>query len=358
MPNTARRVILQCGRSQLAIPRPYSVHQLRIYGVAPRPGAWVRPGALLELARQAEVDDVKALVCRGGRAVFEDRAEPEVRQPTDVMIRVSCAAICRTDVYVARGVIPVADGRVPGHEFAGIVESAGPAGTRVKPGDRVVVDPLIPCGACIACDAARPHECGDTRFLGIDRDGAFAELVVIDESAVHVLPADVPDTVGAYAEPLAAAMAVLEADLTTGSSVAVTGTGRIAALTSFVLRQFGHDVYEITDATRWFDVVVETDLCTANAEATLGLVRPGGTLVMKSRRPGVVGVPPLLCIPRRLRIECVHYAPFDVALAHLPRWSTWLGRFVGSEWPLEGHDRAFDLACADESLKVYFRPQS
>jgi len=304
----------------------------------------------------SESRNVKALVCHRGRVTCESKIAPEVGHPTDVRIRVTCAAICRTDAYVASGRIHVPDGRVPGHEFTGIVDSAGAAVTRVRPGDRVVVNPLIACGDCPSCRTARPHQCVAARFLGIDCDGAFAELVVVDESMVHVLPAGIPDTVGAYAEPLAATMAVLDADLPPGASIAVTGTGRIATLTEFILREFGHDVHAATSDANEYDVVVETNLCSSNLESTIRLLKPGGLLVMKSRQPETVEISPLVCIPWRLRIECVYYADFGLALGHLARWSPQLQRFAGSEWPLAQHEQAFAEACEDETAKVYFRP--
>jgi hypothetical protein len=97
-------------------------------------------------------------------------------------------------------------------------------------------------------------------------------------------------------------------------------------------------------------------LCSSNLESTIRLLKPGGLLVMKSRQPETVEIPPLVCIPRRLRIECVYYADFGLALGHLARWSPQLQRFAGSEWPLAQHEQAFAEACEDETAKVYFRP--
>lgn len=299
---------------------------------------------------------MRAIVIREGRAFCETVPDPELREPSDVRIRVSCAAICRTDVFVVRGRIPVADGLIPGHEFTGVVDSVGAAVSRVKPGDRVVVNPLIACGLCEGCRDGRSHLCGDAHFLGIDRDGAFAELVVVPEHLVHRLPGDVSDPVGAYAEPLAATLAVLDANLPTGKGIAVTGRWRIAELTTFLLVQAGYDVTNGGDSPGPFAAVVETDLETANADATIRLLAPGGLLVVKSRLPEPVSVPRLLCIRRGVRLQFVHYAPFELALEGLSRWAGWLEQYVGGTWPLEEHERAFADACGDEAAKVYFRP--
>jgi hypothetical protein len=72
--------------------------------------------------------------------------------------------------------------------------------------------------------------------------------------------------------------------------------------------------------------------------------------------PAPLTLPPLLCITRRLRVQAVHYAEFDRALRYLGQWAPRLEDFVGSEWALEEHEQAFTAACADEALKIYFKP--
>ena len=86
------------------------------------------------------------------------------------------------------------------------------------------------------------------------------------------------------------------------------------------------------------------------------MVKPGGLLVLKSRMPASVALPPLLCITRRLRVQAVYYAEFERALRYLGQWSHRLDGFIGSEWELEEHEQAFAAACADEALKIYFKP--
>lgn len=302
---------------------------------------------------------MKALVKTAAGLRCLDRPVPGLRGPRDVRVRVSRAAICRTDVFAARGIIPVADGRILGHEFAGVVESTGSGVTRCAPGQRVVVNPLLSCGRCRECLAQRPHECAAGEFLGLHADGAFAEFVVVSESRVFLVSDAVSDTLAAYAEPLAATMAVLDAGLPSGEPVAVTGAGRIAELTRLILEDHGYPVVRpaiLTEHESCFDTVVETDLCPANAEATLRMLRPGGLLVLKSRVPAPVGLPPLLCVPRRLRVHSVYYAEFARALRWLEQRWPLLERFVGSEWALEDCGQAFAAADADEALKIFFKP--
>ncbi len=302
---------------------------------------------------------MKALVRNAAGVSCLEKPVPEVAADEEVLIKVSRAAICRTDVYAAQGLILVADGRVLGHEFTGVVEVVGAAVSRFKTGDRVVVNPLLSCGICPECSALRPHDCAHAGFLGIHQDGAFAQWIVMHESQVYALPDEISDAVGAYAEPLAATMAILDAGLPPRGKIAVTGVGRIAKLTHFILEDHGYSAELVSSQAGHeseFDAVVETDLCSANAEVTLRMLRPGGLLVLKSRTPAALFLPQLLCITRRLRIQCVHYAAFDRAMGYLGRCAHKLAGFVGSEWSLDDHAQAFAAACADEALKIYFKP--
>ncbi len=302
---------------------------------------------------------MKALVKTLGGVACVERPLPKLRCSHDVRIKVIRAAICRTDVFVAQGIISVPEELILGHEFTGIVESVGDAVMTLEPGTRVVVNPLLSCGRCAECLAELPHQCTDTHFLGVHFHGAFAQYIVVPQSQVHQLPVSMSDTVGAYAEPLAATMAVLDAGLPKDRTIAVTGSGRIADLTELILQDHGYAVAGVQATAGHspvFDSVVETDLCTANVEATLRMLRSGGLLVMKSRIPEAVALPPLLCIMRRVRIHAVFYVSFERALSYLEQCSGRLAHFIGSEWALEDHQEAFAAACATEAHKIYFKP--
>ncbi len=279
---------------------------------------------------------------------------PTLVHPGDVRIQVVRAAICRTDLFAARGEIPVEDGRILGHEFTGRVLEMGAAVSHLALGDRVVVDPLLPCGSCPDCRSGSTHDCAEAGFLGLQRQGAFAEQIVVAGSQVHVLPREVDFTTGAYAEPLAASLAVLRAPLLLSEPIAVTGRGRIAELTRFVLENSGYTVVNTTEMNGTSAVVIETDLTSANVEQTLRLVSPGGLLVLKSRLPQPLALPPLLAIRKRLRIECVNYAPFTQAMGFLNKHAAAMQTWVGSEWRLEQFSQAFTEAERDEAKKIFF----
>src|ERR1700712_1081004 len=97
---------------------------------------------------------MKALTYQGSKNVkVESVADPRLQEPTDIVLRVTATAICGSDLHLYRGKIPdMKDGDILGHEFMGIVEDAGPAVTRVKRGDRVVIPFVIACGHCFFCE--------------------------------------------------------------------------------------------------------------------------------------------------------------------------------------------------------------
>lgn len=101
---------------------------------------------------------------------FGQRPPPRIARPDEVSVGIVLTGICRTDVALAVGWLPCPEPRVLGHEVAGLVESIGPGVTRWRPGDRVAVQPLIrgPSGR---------------EQRGLDRDGGFAELLVVPETA-------------------------------------------------------------------------------------------------------------------------------------------------------------------------------
>ncbi|GAA1124437.1 NAD(P)-dependent alcohol dehydrogenase [Kribbella jejuensis] len=131
---------------------------------------------------------------------LSDVPEPKVEGPLDVIVRVGGAGVCRTDLHILEGQWAEKSGvALPytiGHENAGWVEAVGDAVSNVKPGDKVILHPLITCGLCRACRFGDDVHCENSRFPGIDTDGGYAEylrttarsVVRIDDS---LEPADV-----------------------------------------------------------------------------------------------------------------------------------------------------------------------
>ncbi len=138
-----------------------------------------------------------------------DAPEPQLRRPEDVLLRISAVGVCGSDVhYYNTGRIGSQVVRYPftlGHECAGVVEQAGPAVRHLRPGDRVAVDPAMPCGTCDQCQAGRPHTCRNLKFLGCpgQAEGCLAERLVMPAHCCLRLAEGMSPAQGALSEPLA-----------------------------------------------------------------------------------------------------------------------------------------------------------
>ena len=162
--------------------------------------------------------------------------------PGEVLIAVRHAGVCGTDLHIADW-NAWAEGRIKppvvvGHEFAGEIVEVGDAVSELKTGQLVTAEGHIVCGHCLQCRTGNSHICRNTRIIGVDRDGAFAEYIVMP--ATNVLPLDgIPTTVGAVMDPMGNAFhTVLSADIP-GSTVLVVGCGPIGCFAVGIARAAG-----------------------------------------------------------------------------------------------------------------------
>ena len=162
--------------------------------------------------------------------------------PGEVLIAVRHAGVCGTDLHIADW-DPWAQGRIKppivvGHEFAGEIESCGDGVTELQAGQLVTAEGHIVCGHCLQCRTGNSHICKNTRIIGVDRDGAFAEYIVMP--ATNVLTLDgIPTEVGAIMDPMGNAFhTVLTAEIP-GSTVFVVGCGPIGCFAVGVARAAG-----------------------------------------------------------------------------------------------------------------------
>jgi threonine 3-dehydrogenase len=171
--------------------------------------------------------------------------------PTEVLIKVRKTAICGTDVHIynwddwSKATIPVP--MTIGHEFAGEIVAVGEEVEDFAPGDRVSGEGHIVCGHCRNCRAGREHLCRDTKGVGVNRPGAFAEYLVIPEHNAYKLPDDLPDEIGAILDPFGnAAHTALSFDLV-GEDVLITGAGPIGIMAGAIAKKIGARHIVITD---------------------------------------------------------------------------------------------------------------
>ncbi|WP_394160164.1 L-threonine 3-dehydrogenase [Galactobacter valiniphilus] len=182
-----------------------------------------------------------------------ERPEPTAGSH-DVKIRVMTAGICGTDLHIQAGdaaaAAMIAPDLIPGHEFYGEVVAVGDLVDHVKVGDRVSGEGHVVCGMCRNCRAGRRHLCIATQSVGVQRDGAFAEYVVIPESNVWVhSEGNITPELGAIFDPFGNAVHTALTFPMVGEDVLVTGSGPIGVMAIAVARHAGARRIVATDVS-------------------------------------------------------------------------------------------------------------
>ena len=181
---------------------------------------------------------------------MEDVPEPQCGT-NDVKIKVTHTGICGTDLHIytwnewAQRTLDLP--LITGHEFCGIVEEIGLGITHYKPGDHVSGEAHITCGYCRNCRAGKRHLCHKTIGVGIQRDGAFAEYLVIPESNVWPIHKDIPSEIAAFFDPYGnAAHTALSFEMV-AEDVLITGAGPIGIMAVSICNFVGARHVVITD---------------------------------------------------------------------------------------------------------------
>jgi 2-desacetyl-2-hydroxyethyl bacteriochlorophyllide A dehydrogenase len=193
---------------------------------------------------------MKALVYLGPRSMeLQDVPEPRAG-PGEVIIETTASAVCGSDLHGFREATPR---RIPplimGHETVGAVAAVGEGVDPDRVGQRVVLRPILACGACDACRTGRTNVCATGRLVGRDLAGGFAERFVVPASAAVELSAHVPDDVATLVEPLANAVHVTSRAVREVDDVLVIGAGPIGALMTRMAVERGARRVFVTDRT-------------------------------------------------------------------------------------------------------------
>jgi (R,R)-butanediol dehydrogenase/meso-butanediol dehydrogenase/diacetyl reductase len=215
----------------------------------------------------------EANVLKAGIYVAEKQVQPEiiekpVPEKGEALIKVAYAGICGTDMMIYAGKHPRAKAPlVMGHEISGTIESIIDSND-FRTGDRVTVEPYLTCGKCAPCKSGQYHVCSTLRCIGIDRNGGFAEYVVVPVDRLHLLPDNLSDEEAALTEPLAVAVhTVRRSDLKVGDSVAILGAGPIGLLIGLVAKQAGASDIFISDISPYrLEVANQMGLTAINAK--------------------------------------------------------------------------------------------
>lgn len=171
--------------------------------------------------------------------------------PNDVLVKIKKTAICGTDVHIwkwdewSQRTIPVP--MHVGHEFCGVIEAMGEAVTGLQIGETVSGEGHIVCGRCRNCLAGRRHLCPNTKGIGVNREGCFAEYLSIPASNVYKVPAGISDDVISIFDPLGNAVhTALSWDLI-GEDILITGAGPIGCMAVAICKFAGARKIVITD---------------------------------------------------------------------------------------------------------------
>lgn len=300
---------------------------------------------------------MRALVKNSNTVRVQGMDIPALIQPDDVLIRIALAGLCRTDVYVAEGRIPSKNPLVLGHEFSGIVEKTGSESGGIKQGDRVAVMPLF---------AANDHKLSSglpsyaaSTMMGIDHDGAFSEFVTVPASAVYKLPDTVSLMQGAYMEPVAASMAVLNATIKPGQKGLIFGDNRISRLTERILLTSGFKNIMVCDSSEnlpenTYDFIVETLATTETMNKMVDAVKPGGRIVLKSRQHVPVAFNINTLVMKDITLESVSYGDFQAGIDLVAGGALKVDDLFGDVFRLEQFETAFAESRRGESKKPFF----
>jgi threonine dehydrogenase-like Zn-dependent dehydrogenase len=312
----------------------------------------------------------------GGLRVAE---VPAPSRAGEALVRVTLAGVCNTDLEIARGYAGFRG--TPGHEFVGVVESA--PGSPELVGRRVVGEINAGCGVCGLCRAGDARHCPARTVLGIvGRDGAFAEFLQLPAANLLPVPDEVSDERAVFTEPLAAACGITErVNVERDARVAVIGDGKLGLLCAQALKVLTNASVTLvgrhqskldiarrrgvetvtTEAlpssfVRRFDLTVEASGSPSGFETALRLLRPRGTLVLKSTFHGTTELNAAPVVVDEISIvgsRCGRFAP---ALELLARDAVETDALVHEEFPLSEGPRAFERAAAPGVLKVLIRP--
>jgi len=304
---------------------------------------------------------MRALVKENNSVQIKTIQQPELQNSDDVIIRVRLAGLCRTDVYVAEGKIDSPENIILGHEFSGTVFETGAAVTNVEHGDRVTVMPVIPCGKCTLCNAGQAIQCQDTQMLGIHFDGAFAEYIRVPASTVYKLPDNVSFMQGAYSEPLAATLSIINAGLKPTEKGLIYGKNRFSKLIKRILNAKGFKDITIFDpqantsiAKNKYDFAIETLANEDMINTLIQTVKPQGKIIIKSRMHNLVGVKFNDLVMKEITLKAVNYASLNDVLPFLAEHHHLLEGLMGNVYTLDQYESVFKRAKNHEDQKTFF----
>ena len=290
--------------------------------------------------------------------------------PGEALIRVLTAGICATDLELMKGYLGFKG--IPGHEFVGVVKQSSNPHLQDK---RVVGEINCVCHRCQYCQLEMPHHCMARSVLGIhNRSGAFAEYITLPEENLHLVPNSIRDDVAAFTEPVAAAFRIPERlHITQDDRIIVLGDGKLGQLCAQVLWLHSKQLvcvgkhpkklallkdlhiniaYKDDPIERGADFVVEATGSPDGLKRALELVRPEGTVVLKTTLASPTPMDLSEPVINEVRIIGSRCGPFRPALDALAMGNVEVRPMISEAYELSDGVRALQRAAEKGVLKV------
>jgi threonine dehydrogenase-like Zn-dependent dehydrogenase len=305
-----------------------------------------------------------------GRVEVRDAPTPD-RPPGYALIRTLVAGICNTDLELQRGYYGFSG--TPGHEFAGEVVAADDPQLL---GKRVVGEINLRCGWCSYCRQNLGRHCPGRKVLGIVKHpGAFQEFFTLPERNLHIIPDRIATERAVFIEPLAAACEILDqVMIPAGETVAVLGDGKLGILIALVLHahgakviQFGRHQNKLLISERAgvntasvgarlpdaeFDFVVDATGSPEGLRSAIKMVKPRGTIMMKSTVHGEVSIDTAPVIVNEITLVGSRCGRFEPALELLRLGTVRVESLISDRFPMSAAPAAFARAAEKGVLKV------
>lgn len=289
--------------------------------------------------------------------------------PDRIRISLVMAGLCRTDIHAMNKDVDLPNETIIGHEAAGVVSfipahlKQAAAQQHIEEGSRVAFFPFYPCGQCHTCRSDFSFEhCEKPLTVGRDTDGAFASSIDVPLSVV-VANDQLSWKHLAYAEPVAASMAVTTIPALRTGRVGIIGHGRIALLTQIVLNSVRTNPVELLnssndDLLNCFDSIVETAATEHNMLMAARALKPGGLLVVKSRPANGIVWPHQLIVMKRLKIIGAPYGSFQKGIEWMSNGQLNVDHMLGQVYPftVDGFSKALQAEASGQETqgKLFF----
>jgi len=307
---------------------------------------------------------MRGVYCAGNRVRLRTELPESQVGPEETVLRVRAVGICDTVLQLARGYMGFHG--VLGHEFV----------AETSEGRRVTAEINAACRRCPTCLGGAPRHCPNRTVVGIlNHDGAMAERVRVPLANLHDVPDTISDREAVFIEPLAAALHIGEAvALGPGIRLAILGDGKLGLLCAWAARLSGADVSligkhpeklalagaEVATHTlgaapglgRTFDVVADCTGSVSGLTTALGLVRPCGTIILKTTVASTYTIDLAPLVIDEIRLIGSRCGPFPPAIAALASGTIDVRPLIGGEFALGDAETAFQTAATPGARKI------